>query len=69
MGTRLLEHAHARLRDLGHEQALLWTFEANGLARAFYERHGWMLDAAAHRNEECEAWAPAVRYSRATGGA
>ncbi len=63
-GTLLLEHAHGRLAELGFDAATLWTFEANGLARAFYERHGWVLDPCGAGNERCEWWAPAVRYRR-----
>jgi GNAT superfamily N-acetyltransferase len=66
-GTTLLAHAEERLRALGHERAMLWTFTDNGLARRFYERHGWVLEDAGARNESCEAWAPAVRYGRVLG--
>jgi GNAT superfamily N-acetyltransferase len=63
-GTRLLDGAERRLAQLGSEQATLWTFSDNGLARAFYERHGWGLDATPATSEACESWAPAVRYRR-----
>jgi GNAT superfamily N-acetyltransferase len=43
VGTALLSAAVDALRASGHAEAFLWTFEANGLARAFYERHGWVL--------------------------
>lgn len=66
-GTVLLAHAHERLLALGHPVATLWTFEANGLARAFYERHGWQLDPSAAGDEDCEWWGPAVRYRRSLG--
>lgn len=67
VGTTLLGHAQARLRELEHGTATLWTFEANGLARAFYERHDWRLDPSGSGNEGCEWWGPAVRYARALG--
>ena len=66
-GTRLLENACARLRERGFGVAVLWTFEQNGLGRAFYERYGWLVDAAGAggvANDGCESWAPAVRYKR-----
>lgn len=67
VGTRLLGHVQLRLGELGYEAATLWTFEANGLARVFYEQHGWVLASAAVGNKACEEWAPAVRYGRELG--
>jgi GNAT superfamily N-acetyltransferase len=43
VGGALLAAAVEGLRAAGHSEAFLWTFAANGLARAFYERHGWEL--------------------------
>ena len=60
VGTALLDAAVAALRAAGHVEAFLWTFEANGLARAFYARHGWALVAGRQ-----ERLAPEVRYRRA----
>jgi GNAT superfamily N-acetyltransferase len=57
VGTALLSAAVAALRASGHAEAFLWTFEANGLARAFYERHGWEL-VPGHQAR----LAPEVRY-------
>jgi GNAT superfamily N-acetyltransferase len=59
VGSALLAAAVDRLRAAGHDEAFLWTFEANGLARAFYERHGWQL-VPGHQ----ERLAPEVRYRR-----
>jgi GNAT superfamily N-acetyltransferase len=59
VGSALLRAAEDALRAAGHEEAFLWTFEANGLARAFYERHGWELVAGRQ-----ERIAPEVRYRR-----
>jgi GNAT superfamily N-acetyltransferase len=59
VGTALLQAAVEALRAAGHAEAFLWTFEANGLARAFYERHGWRL-VAGHQ----QRLAPEVRYRR-----
>jgi GNAT superfamily N-acetyltransferase len=59
VGSALLVHALEALRAAGHREAFLWTFEANGLARAFYERHGWeLVPGEQHR------LAPEVRYRR-----
>jgi GNAT superfamily N-acetyltransferase len=60
VGTALLAAAIDALRAGGHDEAFLWTFEANGLARAFYERHGWELVPGRQ-----ERLAPEVRYRRA----
>jgi GNAT superfamily N-acetyltransferase len=60
VGTALLEAAVEALRAAGHTEAFLWTFEANGLARALYERHGWELVPGRQ-----ERLAPEVRYRRA----
>ena len=59
VGAQLLAAAEQSLRDAGHPIAILWTFEANGLARAFYERHGWRADGGQQVH-----LAPEVRYRR-----
>jgi GNAT superfamily N-acetyltransferase len=61
VGSALLDAAIEALRAAGHAEALLWTFEANGLARAFYERHGWALVPG----RQARLHAPEVRYRRA----
>jgi len=59
VGTALLAAAVEALRAAGHREAFLWTFEANGLARAFYERNGWELVPGRQ-----DRLAPEVRYRR-----
>jgi ribosomal protein S18 acetylase RimI-like enzyme len=59
LGSALLADAEERLRAQGFSRALLCVFEANGLARAFYARHGW-------RDEDPpvvlhDRWAPEIR--------
>lgn len=64
LGTRLLADAVARLRGAGYRDATLWVFADYGLARRFYERHGWALDSSGAGQED-EGWRePAVRYRR-----
>jgi GNAT superfamily N-acetyltransferase len=59
VGSALLAAAVEALRSAGHGEAFLWAFEANGLARAFYERRGWeLVPGEQHR------LAPEVRYRR-----
>jgi GNAT superfamily N-acetyltransferase len=62
VGSALLTASEEALRAAGHGEAFLWTFEANGLARAFYERHGWELVSGRQ-----ERSAPEVRYRRVLG--
>lgn len=59
VGTELMQAAEDELRRAGHTESFLWTFEANGLARAFYEGRGWER-VAGHQ----ERLAPEVRYRR-----
>jgi GNAT superfamily N-acetyltransferase len=44
VGSTLHDHALERLRDLGLNEAKLWTLEGNHGARRFYERRGWGLN-------------------------
>jgi GNAT superfamily N-acetyltransferase len=53
---RLLEAA------IGDAPAYLWVFEANGRARAFYERHGFTPDGA--RKPEPSFLEPEIRMVR-----
>jgi GNAT superfamily N-acetyltransferase len=62
VGSALLDHAVRWLRDAGFHAAVLWTFEANGAARAFYEHRGWRL--AEPDPQHADRWAPEVRYRR-----
>jgi GNAT superfamily N-acetyltransferase len=67
VGSAMLRRAEDWLAEAGFTGAVLWTFEANGQARAFYERYGWRLDAGAPPPERVRWeswWAPAVRYRR-----
>jgi ribosomal protein S18 acetylase RimI-like enzyme len=46
-GRALLDAAVRGLAARGYDEAILWVFEANAPARAFYERLGWTPDGAA----------------------
>ncbi len=54
-GTRLLQLAQA-----GRDSLALWTFEANLVARRFYETHGFTQDDAP--NSDNEEGVPAICY-------
>jgi GNAT superfamily N-acetyltransferase len=43
IGSALLEHGLARMRERGATRAKLWTLEGNVQGRRFYERRGWRL--------------------------
>jgi GNAT superfamily N-acetyltransferase len=60
LGTALYEHAVATLRAAGYDVGVLWVFEANGHARAFFERRGWAPDGATGVAAE----APELRYRK-----
>lgn len=62
LGSALLRHGEEALRSAGFEVAELRVFEANGLARAFYEKHDWSTDGAIA--EDHSDWAPALRYTK-----
>lgn len=61
VGRALMDAAEARLLEQGHGEAVLWVFAANGMARDFYARRGWVLEPDAV-NPRLDLWAPAVRY-------
>ncbi len=58
IGTALYGHAMGHLRAAGFAEVVLWVFEANGHARGFYERRGWIVDGATGER----AGAPELRY-------
>lgn len=61
LGGLLLAAGEDSLREQGFARAVLWVFRDNGLARAFYERHGWSLVQGGDREDE---WAPQVQYEK-----
>jgi GNAT superfamily N-acetyltransferase len=64
-GSALLHAAEDALRGAGHDEAVLWVFEANAHARAFYERHGWAAEEPPVLNDD--RWARELRYVRTLG--
>jgi GNAT superfamily N-acetyltransferase len=61
VGRQLLGAALDELRDLGYEQATLWSFVANDRANAFYEDAGFTRDGT-ERTEPVWGHVPEVRY-------
>jgi len=44
VGFAMFRHALESLAAEGFEEAVLWVYEANTIARGFYDRTGWVLD-------------------------
>lgn len=63
-GHAVHEAAIAALAGFGFRHAVLWVFEDNGDARAFYERHGWTCDGVRTEFEVGGQRPLEVRYSR-----
>jgi len=63
VGRSLFTRANEAMRSSGFPTAVLWVFEANTLARRFYEAAGWAPDGAesVHRFERGER--PVLRYA------
>ena len=53
-----------RLRDLGHEEAVIWVLEDNPRARRFYEATGWSTDGTTRPIELLGSEVPEVRYRK-----
>ncbi|MGH9172499.1 MAG: GNAT family N-acetyltransferase [Acidimicrobiales bacterium] len=64
-GSILMEAAVEQLQAAGYDEAILWVFERNKRARAFYEHHGWRHDGASELFERGGGQAVEVRYRRA----
>jgi GNAT superfamily N-acetyltransferase len=66
IGAELLADATRALAEAGFETAILWTLDADRLAREFYEERGWSDDGI---TEPHESGADVVRYSLRLRGA
>jgi GNAT superfamily N-acetyltransferase len=62
VGVALMDAALARLGDLPYGEAVLWTFEQNERAVAFYERFGWAKDGG--EKIHARSGEPAIRMRR-----
>lgn len=70
IGSALFRAASARLGAQGHANFLLWVFEANTVARRFYERQGGVLiPGATVVTEIGGAHLPEVAYGFQVAGA
>jgi GNAT superfamily N-acetyltransferase len=62
VGTALMNAAIDRLAKLPYREAILWTFDQNERAVAFYERHGWRKDGGEKIHQR--SGEPAIRMRR-----
>jgi GNAT superfamily N-acetyltransferase len=63
-GRLLLDHATARFRDDGFEQAVLWVLRGNEGAERFYEAAGWRRDGAEREEQPYGVVSNVVRMRR-----
>jgi len=61
-GKALIDAGEARLRELGHADAILWVLEDNPRARRFYEAAGWTTDGTTRPIEILGVLVPEIRY-------
>jgi GNAT superfamily N-acetyltransferase len=64
LGRALMQAGEERLRDLGHQHAILWVLEDNPRARRFYEAAGWTLDGTRRPIEIFGQQVPEIRYEK-----
>jgi ribosomal protein S18 acetylase RimI-like enzyme len=64
VGRALMQAGEERLRELGHEHAILWVLEDNPRARRFYEAAGWTLDGTRRPIEIFGQPVPEIRYEK-----
>ena len=65
VGRDLLEHGLERIPTEGVREVVLWVFEENHQARAFYERNGFVLEPDSRKLIEIKGSSyPEVRYRR-----
>ena len=64
IGRLLIRHAHARLRALGFEEAVLWLLVGNEPAARFYEAEGWQPDGTRRQEEIWGVNVDVIRYRR-----
>jgi ribosomal protein S18 acetylase RimI-like enzyme len=64
VGRALMQAGEERLRELGHQHAILWVLEDNPRARRFYEAAGWTLDGTRRPIEIFGQPVPEMRYEK-----
>jgi ribosomal protein S18 acetylase RimI-like enzyme len=64
VGRALMEAGEERLRELGHQHAILWVLEDNPRARRFYEAAGWTPAGTRRPIEIFGQPVPEIRYEK-----
>jgi ribosomal protein S18 acetylase RimI-like enzyme len=64
VGRALMQAGEERLRELGHQHAILWVLEDNPRARRFYEAAGWTLDGTRRPIAIFGQPVPEIRYEK-----
>lgn len=62
LGRAVFGHAARDLHDRGHDLVVVWVFEANTVARRFYEGAGCVLEGTRHDVDFDGVFVPEVRY-------
>lgn len=68
IGTSLLAAADEHWRPTDVRELLLWVFEDNAAARAFYEAQGWAADGTRRLDDFGSAQPVEIRYRRTIPG-
>jgi RimJ/RimL family protein N-acetyltransferase len=68
VGRMVMSQALDALRELGFEEATLWTAEENHRSRHLYEAAGWRLDGARRRKTFIGVEFTELRYRIGLGG-
>jgi GNAT superfamily N-acetyltransferase len=64
VGRALMQAGEKRLREFGHQHAILWVLDDNPRARGFYEAAGWTLDGTRRPIEIFGQPVPEIRYEK-----
>jgi ribosomal protein S18 acetylase RimI-like enzyme len=64
VGRALMQAGEERLRQLGHQHAILWVLEDNPRARRFYEAAGWTQSGTRRPIEIFGQPVPEIRYEK-----
>jgi GNAT superfamily N-acetyltransferase len=65
VGRRLLGEARRRLRERGHDEAVLWVLVGNEAGERFYEADGWARDGGERTERPYGVIARVRRFRRA----
>ncbi|MEV4927054.1 GNAT family N-acetyltransferase [Streptomyces roseoverticillatus] len=64
IGRKLLDEAHAQMKNQGFEASALWVLDDSHRARRFYERAGYQVDGGSQADVYDEITLTELRYQR-----